>query len=101
MITLLVLRPYPLLDPGEPTRSSFAIGTVVAAFSIRDGIAPLAFAAGLLADDAYAAVGLATGCGSAMVMAMRNLPPIFLFYVRYLAAILVAAAALYIGVFSI
>ena len=102
LASVLVLKPYPLLEPGEPTRSSFAIGAVVAAFSIRDGLATLAFAAGLLASDIVAAAaGLVAGTAAAMFLATRRLPTIYLLYARFLAAILMATGSVYIGVFSI
>lgn len=102
LTSVLVLRPNQLPDPGEPTRSAFAIGAVIAAFSIRDGIAPLAFSIGLLAGDtATAALGLLAGTGAAMALATRGLPLVGRLYARYLAAILLAVGAAYIGVFSI
>ena len=97
----LVLRPYPLVAPQEPTRSSAAIGMVVAAFSVRDGSAVLALAAGLLASHLTApAMAIASGSGIAMVMAARGGASRYGTNARYLAAILMAGAALFIGAFS-
>ena len=98
----LVLRPYSLIAPEEPTRSSFAAGIVVAAFAVRDGTAIVALAVGLLASHyTVLAAALAMGAGVAMVLASRGGSSRFGVNARYCAAILMAGTALYIGVFSI
>ncbi len=97
---LLVLRPYSLIAPEEPTRSSVATGVVVAAFAVRDGSATLALAVGLLASHYTApAAGLGIGAGVAMVLAMHGGASRFGTNARYLSAILMAAGALYLGIF--
>lgn len=96
----LVLRPYSLIAPEEPTRSSIATGIVVAAFAVRDGTATLALAVGLLASQYTApGAGLAIGAGIAMVIAARGGASRFGTNARYLSAILLAASALYVGAF--
>lgn len=100
IVVFLVLRPYSLIAPEEPTRSSIATGIVVAAFAVRDGSAILALAVGLLATHyTWPAAGLAMGAGMAMVLASHGGASKFGTNARYLAAILMAASALYIGAF--
>lgn len=95
---LLVLRPYPLSEPVEPTRSFTAIGIVAAAYAVRDGLAPLALALGLITGDTrHALAGLVLGSALALALAMRGGASAMGLYARYLAAILLAVAAFYIG----
>lgn len=98
----LVLRPYSLIAPEEPTRSSIATGVVVAAFAVRDGTSVFALTIGLLATHyTWPAAGLGIGAGIAMVIAARGGASRFGVNARYVAAILMAGAALFIGLFSI
>jgi len=95
---LLVLRPYPLSEPVEPTRSFAAIGIVAAAYAVRDGLASLALALGLITGDiGHALAGMVFGSALALGLAMRGAASAMGIYARYLAAILLAMAAFYIG----
>lgn len=97
----LVLKPYILVEPAEPTRSGFAIGLVAAAFAIRDGLASLALALGLVASDFTGlAAGLAMGAGVAAALAVRGGAERFGVNARYAAASVLALAALYFGAFA-
>ena len=97
----LVLKPYALVEPAEPTRSGFAIGLVAAAFAIRDGVASLALALGLIASDFTGlAAGLAMGTGVAAALALRGGAEKFGVNARYGAATVLAAGAFYFGAFA-
>ena len=96
-----VLRPSPFIEPREPTRSSFALGLVTAAFAVRDGLSVLALALGLMASDFTGlAAALGMGTGVASVLAARGGAAQFGVNARYVAAILLAGGAFYIGVFA-
>lgn len=101
LAAFLVLRPYPLVEPSEPTRSAVALGLVTAAFAVRDGLAALALALGLVASDFMGlAAGLGMGAGVATTLAVRGGAARFGVNARYLAAILLASGAVYFGVFA-
>ena len=99
---MLALRPYPVAEPQEPTRSLGAISLVEAAYAIRDGFAPLALALGLVASDLTGlAAGLVLGAGVALTLALRGgMIAAFQPYARYIAAILLAGGAFWFGAFS-
>lgn len=94
----LVLRPQHFLAPKEPTRSLAAVAAVAAAFSLRDGLGPLAFALGLFAEDIAGAVaGLAMGTVVAALLATRGGASRLGEASRYMAAIMLAVSGFYVG----
>lgn len=96
---LLVLRPYPVAEPVEPTHSLGAISLVTAAYAIRDGLAPLALALGLVATDLTGlSAGMVLGAGVAITLALRaKQVGAFQPYARALAAVALAGGAFWFG----
>lgn len=99
---IFVMKPARLILPSEPTHSLGALGLVAAAFSIRDGIAPLGLAMGLVTTDLPGvALALAMGISVSSILAARGGSPIFGANARYLASAIMASGAFYIGAFAV